>query len=633
MFVEFTFPLPRVHTGVHLANGRMGALVWGDQDLHLTIAQNGFWDRRGAREFATPMPYQDLKSKLLGGQELAVRAAFAEDGRPYQIGGGRFVLSFDGASPKSAQLNLETGELVVFLSDESTVRIVMSMERNRLEVEMTPALQARCAIQLLPSWKWTGKELEAKGVEAPEEWQSGRAQGFIQRLPADSALSVVGGWEGQIYLIGTELGEFDPASAEAGLDRLRVRVPSDDPGTWWQPYWARVKMVKDVPADLREAYTYAIWKLGCLTHPGGVAATLQGPWMEEHRIPLWSNDYHFNINLQMIYWPCLHLGLHDHLRPLWQMVEAWRPQLQRNGEFFFGRETAAMLPHAVDDQCHPIGSYWQGTIDHASTAWIALMAWLDYQGSQDRWVLETIAWPLLVGAFEGFRAMMEDSGDALSLPITVSPEFGEGAIGTWGRNASFQLAAVHMLCQHLPAAAAAMGQLEDPQWADTAKRLPRYSLAPVPRSVWDDPEAPDRFRIALWEGLDLPESHRHHSHLAGIYPFESLGSEDGPVIEKSVAHWSTLGAGQWCAWGLAWAVCIMAKVGWKTGAETWLRFLIGATANEGKSLSAGGAHGCFISWGSADDARRHAHEGDFEVMQLDANMGLITAVHELYGKA
>ncbi|CAN5440099.1 hypothetical protein BH11ARM2_BH11ARM2_23260 [soil metagenome] len=627
MDIEFAFPLPRVHTGIHLANGRMGALVWGDRTLKVTVAHAGFWDHRGGRPFGTPMTYAELRRLLLSDQEERVREAFQdESGSPYQIGGGRIELDFGEVFPTSATLSLTSGRLVVRMSDGSEVEIFQSMEANRLYVVLPPRLRETARERVLPSWDWTYADLERRGVEAPKVWSEPGCAGFRQSLPADPSLTVELIARPYGYAVSVELGEALAESAEpSDLAHDRNSITA-----YWAAFWDRIPVLPAVPEDLVQPLRYAIWKLGCLTAPGGVPATLQGPWMEEHRIPLWSNDYHFNINLQMIYWPCLHLGLGDHLRPLWNMVKAWMPQLFANGERFFGVPGAAMLPHAVDDECHPIGSFWQGTIDHASTAWTAQLAWLDYARHGDRWVLDEIAWPLLNGAFEGYFAMLEDDGERLRLPISVSPEFGEGALGTWGANASFQLAAVHMLCQVLPKAAGAKGEPPDERWIDVARRLPRHSLCEVPLGPYDNPADSSRFRIGLWEGQDLSESHRHHSHLAGLYPFDSLTDREAEPLRHALERWADLGGGGWSAWGTAWAVCLMARAGWTQGARAWLRLLVEAARNEGGSLSAGGARGCFISWGSADVARRHAHEGDHEVMQLDANMGLITAIFEAY---
>ena len=46
--------------------------------------------------------------------------------------------------------------------------------------------------------------------------------------------------------------------------------------------------------------------------------------------------------------------------------------------------------------------------------------------------------------------------------------------------------------------------------------------------------------IALWEGMPLEESHRHHSHLAGITPFDIFDLDDPAwreILERSIGEW------------------------------------------------------------------------------------------------
>ena len=57
-----------------------------------------------------------------------------------------------------------------------------------------------------------------------------------------------------------------------------------------------------------------------------------------------------------------------HFEPLWAMIRDWMPKLKAYGEAFFGVPGALMLPHAVDDRCNVVGSFWTGTIDHVDPA-------------------------------------------------------------------------------------------------------------------------------------------------------------------------------------------------------------------------------------------------------------------------
>ena len=271
----------------------------------------------------------------------------------------------------------------------------------------------------------------------------------------------------------------------------------------------------------------------------------------------------------------------------------------------------------------------------ASTAWMAQMAFRYYRYSGDEAFLREAAYPLLVGAFNGFWAMSETRTDEngntrLSLPVSVSPEYGEGGPGGWGRDSSFQLAAWHCVARLLPGAAARLGEPADPRWERVTEELPLYTTAPVPVGPWDSPGRPPKKRIALWEGQDLEHSHRHHSHLASIYPFltiDPLAPGSTQVVAQTLGHWVTQGAGQWSAWCLPWAAAILARCDRADASVAWLHWLIDTHANEGGSLSAGGIVGCNPSWGGADENRSNSEA--YEIMQLDANMGIISAIHEL----
>jgi hypothetical protein len=371
-----------------------------------------------------------------------------------------------------------------------------------------------------------------------------------------------------------------------------------------------------------------------MTTPGGVAATLQGPWLEEYQLPPWSSDYHFNINIEMIYWPCLSTNRLSHLGPLWDMLMKWVPTMRENAEAFFEAEDALMLPHAVDDRCNVEGSFWTGTIDHACTAWMAQLAWMHYRYGMDRQVLEHVAWPLLVGAFNGYWGMLEevkrDGETALSLPVSVSPEYGGANIDAWGRDASFQLAALHFLADALPKAARALGKPEDPRWQTVRERVSPYTTI-----EGDTGLRPGMLRrIALWEGQDLEESHRHHSHLGGIYPFCTVDPQDPThkdVVAASLHQWIRKGMGAWTGWCMPWASMILSRLSFADAAVALLHWWNDIYTNVGRGTN----HNASINGitlfdnGYFPQALGGRGAPRPEVMQMDAAMGVVTAVTEL----
>jgi hypothetical protein len=275
-----------------------------------------------------------------------------------------------------------------------------------------------------------------------------------------------------------------------------------------------------------------------------------------------------------------------------------------------------------------IGSFWAGTIDHACAAWMAQLGWWHYRYTMDEKVLREIAWPLLNGAFEGYWAMIERVTDPaggwrFSMPLSVSPEYNGGSLAACGRDASFQLAAFHGLAQILPKAAALLGKPADERWEEVAEHLPAYTTFGYPP------------RIALWKDQDLAESHRHHSHLAAIWPFatiDPLAEEHREIVGRSLGHWGAMGAGGWTGWCLPWASILCGRCGLPDAAVAWLKWGQWVFTNTGH----GTLHDCDFAGvgGSGNDGilaqpgfRRPEHFPEF--MQMDAAMATVTAILEL----
>lgn len=630
--LTWTFPLPRPHTGVPLSNGTQGLLVWGEGNtLHLTISRLGFWDRRGGNAFLSKTTFPEVRALLEARDEEGLLRVFgkntshASPARPHQLGGGRLELRFPSAwRLHEAVLHPGRGEIAVkLISDAGTkdLRIRMAVATETAELELPEGVEPE-SIRVRPSWEWIGEELREVGCVPPEVWSDEGEWGFVQTLPEDEPLAVAVRRRDTVLRIGTHVGpDAGPKARAASEADLAGRE------AWWADYWQSVPEVELPDPVLQEIVEYGLYLQAICTPPQGLACTLQGALMEETRIPPWSNDYHFNINAQMIYTPALATNRLAHLDPLWDLLRSWLPQLQGSGASFFGDADALMLPHAVDDKCQVVGAFWTGSIDHACTAWVGLLCWDAVRFGGDLTLLRELAWPLLRGAFAGYRAMAEDDGKGgLRLPVSVSPEYKGSRMDAWGRNASFQLAAAHGVLRALPQAAALLGEADDPAWLEMRERLPPYCSARLP----DNAEAPENLseRIVLWEGQDLDGSHRHHSHLAGLTPFKTLDPRDPErqsLLRNSLRAWQYKGPGAWSGWCVPWAASLHAHNGEADAAVFWLHYWRKLFTNEGRAS----LHDAAFPGVSNLDGSSAYHDALAEVMQLDGRFGALTAVLDI----
>ena len=631
--LRWHFPLPRPYTGILLGNARMGLMIWGIDCLSLTIGQTGFWDHRGGIPFAAQTNYQMLRDLLESNDEAGLNATFSNPGgklpyrTPTQLPAGRLDLYFkNGARPESADLDTSRGSLVVHLDSGASMRLCLSMERDLAWLILKGAALER--IELVPAWRWIGETLAKGGVQAPEQWGDATGGGFRQNLPEDDGMTVAWALRGSTLSLATGLGDAGADYAMKAASTADLLIEEAATEAWWHQYSTTLPKLSLPDPALQRAWDYGLYKMAGMHQPTGRPATLQGPWMAENSLPPWSNDFHFNINLQMIYWPVYPANRLEHLKPLWQLIREWLPDLQANAAAFFSNPRALMLPHAVDDRCQVIGNYWMGTIDQACTAWMAQMAWLHYRHSMDETILRDIAWPLLSGAFEGYWTMMEESEEngrkRLSLPVSVSAEF-----WGWGRDASFQLAAFHMLAQLLPNAAEVLGETVDPRWARVRDELPPYTTLPLAKVPGKKELLP---RIVLWHNQDLTESHRHHSHLAAIFPFRTLSPFEDThraVIKRSMEHWAAMGSGQWVGWSMPWAAALWARCDYASAAVSILRIWEDVFTNEGGQTLHNADSPGYSSWLHRPFFDWPQSERTTDQMQMDAGFGAIQAIVEI----
>lgn len=654
---EWAFPLPRTHTGMLQGNGVLGAMIWGSGNtLCITVNRADFWDHRGGLPWKPQMNFAAIRRELEAGDEAGLQRLFemppqapGQPERPTILPLGRIELAFDpGHELRRGAIDLGTGRVSVFVSGhdghEHEVTLDLSMAGPVIAVRYPRELgvpQARA----ITSWQYVGPQLKAIGFASPEAFEETTftaeelegvseptlytdvaLSGWVQSRPADSPICVGYRLGAEELWIAVDYGDTPQAaqkqvakwieqSRAKGLASLR-----DANLTWWAHFWDSAPRLSLPNPKLQFLYDYGMYKFAGLTAPGGVAATLQGPWCEEYQMPPWSSDYHFNINVQMCYSPAYRGNLLGHLKPLFDLVWSWRQTLARYAKLFVGIDDGLMLSHEVDDRCTCMGAFWTGTIDHGCTAWVGKMMFDYFLYSGDREFLKEVAYPFMYGAMRVYEEMLEKRPDgSYVLPVSVSPEYRGSQLNAWGRNASFQLACIHWLCESLQRAAEVLGESPRPVWAEIRRHLPKVCTI--------GPEGHDQ--IALWEGTPLEESHRHHSHMAAIAPFDvidPLSSEWRPLVERSMVQWIAQGMGLWSGWCVSWASQLHTRMGNADMAELLIEIWDRVFTNEGH----GTLHDCQFAGFTLMGAGASCSSGQRgEIMQMDAGMGTVSAIMDM----
>ena len=329
---------------------------------------------------------------------------------------------------------------------------------------------------------------------------------------------------------------------------------------WWRDYNARSSMT--IPDQKLEALYYAeMYKLGCCARPDGMAMTLQGLWTADGDMPPWAGDYHLDYNVQFCYLPVYatnHLDLgFSYYDTFFKML----PRFRKNCREFFGVE-GAYPGCAIGFNGARITGYVQTEFSPGNMAFLSFLYYWHYRYSLDQKFLLEKAYPMLKGAFQVYDHLLEpDENGVLHLEVCHSPEFGESSPAAWHRDSNYDAAWIKFLCNTLLEIAAILRH-DDPDQARYHDILAH--LYPLPFKE-KDPFYIMPAGLQIAAGTLFNHSHRHQSHLFGIFPTEQIrlnqNAATDALIQLSLDAIRWYGYGEWGGGSYPWFSIIAGRVG------------------------------------------------------------------------
>lgn len=358
------------------------------------------------------------------------------------------------------------------------------------------------------------------------------------------------------------------------------------------------------------------------SRPGSLPGGLQGIWNARVTAP-WGNDYHSNINLQMVYWLPELANLSECHLPMLDYLRATRePNRRATREYLraIGRsEEDAADGWLVYTSHNPFGGQgWQ--VNLPGSAWYALHFWEHYAFTRDTAYLRDEAYPVMkelchywernlkaLGAGgEGFESeyrpvdvsaypeLRDIPAGTLVVPNGWSPEIGpRGEDGV----AHDQQIVVQLFTNTIKAAETLRA---DTLWAASLKD--KLGLMAGPRIG-------AKGNLMEWMiDRDPVTDHRHTSHLFAVFPGDGISAESTPALaeaaRKSLEMRKTSGDSR-RAFAWAWRSCL------------WARFREGDKAHD---MIEG-----LVRFNMLDNLLTTQNLP----LQIDGNFGVASAMHEM----
>jgi alpha-L-fucosidase 2 len=308
---------------------------------------------------------------------------------------------------------------------------------------------------------------------------------------------------------------------------------------WWHAFYQ--KSFLSIPEGQMESfYWIQMYKMASCSRPDGPALDLFGPYFRVSQWPgLW-----WNLNIQLTYWNVLqsnHLELGENLITL--IDEQFEALLTKFDNPKLGDFTWTMHNY-----------------------WLQLRYGGNWKVLNEKWLPKAIE---VAKLYE--KHLVRNEKGQLEMTEMESPEY-EG-FKTY-KNSSYNLALYRWLLTAMIECAEKNNstQPEIGQWKNSLN-----TLIPLPTNE-------NGVMIGSEQGLD--KSHRHYSHLLGLYPLFVLNPDndnDRKLVDKSVVHWHQIGGGKELAgYSYTGAASLYAALGRGNDAEAIMRHFL--NGNIGISL-------------------------------------------------
>jgi alpha-L-fucosidase 2 len=350
-------------------------------------------------------------------------------------------------------------------------------------------------------------------------------------------------------------------------------------------------------------FNYGRYLLVACSATGELPANLQGKWNEDLNPP-WECDYHHDINLQMNYWPAEAGNLVYTTEALFKHIERFVPHGRKVAHDLYACK-GVYFPIQTDCWGRATPESWGWAVWVGAAAWLAQHMWWHYEYGLDTDFLRMRAYPFFkeVAAFyESY--LIEDGTGTLQIVPSQSPENrfkgADNVPSSLCVSSTMDVLLARNALHYASRSAEILGvdAGKRAMWKAMMDKLPHSKIgAKGQLQEWNE------------DFEECEPSHRHVSHLIGLYPGDTIDQERTQDLWQAARRSLELrleSGGGHTGWSRSWVSCLFARLG--EAEQAW-------------------NHLCHLITDFATDTLLDLHPP--RIFQIDGNLGGTAAVLEM----
>lgn len=305
---------------------------------------------------------------------------------------------------------------------------------------------------------------------------------------------------------------------------------------------------------------------------GDLPSNLQGVWQnrvgDDDRVP-WASDYHFNVNVQMNYWPTYSANMAECAEPFIDYVNSLREPGRVTAATYFGipsgqGEENGFTVHTANNPFGWTAPGWEFSWGWSPAAlpWALQNCWEYFEYTGDMEYMEQNIYPMLKEEAKMYAGLLIDS----KIPITLedgsrstrlvsspaySPEHGPRTLGNVYEQS--------LIWQLFEDAVQAMKLLNKPEDEALIEELVQKQSRLAPIEVGDSGQIKEWYHETTLGSVGS-RGHRHMSHLLGLFPGDLISVNNDEYMDAALVSLKERGM-ESTGWGMGQRINAWARTG------------------------------------------------------------------------